>query len=100
VRISRLAETVFYAVAVVEGPGGSGEIDARPSDALALALSAGVPITVEPAVFTESDASRAQAADVASFPERWYGEGTEGAASIAAAFKARFHLPPDLAPAP
>jgi RNA polymerase sigma factor (sigma-70 family) len=95
VRISRLVETVFYAVAVVEGPGGSVEIDARPSDALALALNVGAPIAVEPAVFAASDASRAQAADVAIFPERWYGESTQGAADIAVATMGRWHHPHD-----
>lgn len=99
VRISRLVNTVFYAVAVVEGPGGSVEIDARPSDALALALTVGVPIGVEPAVFVAADASRAAAAEYV-FPERWYGEGTRGAADIAAAALARWHQPHDPPPTP
>jgi bifunctional DNase/RNase len=53
VRISRLVEDVFYATVLVEPPGGAepAEVDARPSDALALALAAGVPIQVAPAVF-------------------------------------------------
>ena len=38
VRITRLAEGVFHAVAVVEAPGGAVEVDARPSDAVNLAV--------------------------------------------------------------
>lgn len=34
VRIDRLAERTFFAVAVIEGPSGAVEVDARPSDAL------------------------------------------------------------------
>lgn len=43
VRITTLAEGVFYAAAVVEGPGGTVEVDARPSDAVNLAVLAGAP---------------------------------------------------------
>ena len=45
VRIDRLAARTFYAVAVVEGPSGRVEIDARPSDALNLAVLAGARVT-------------------------------------------------------
>ena len=48
VRITALAEGVFHAVAVVEGPGGAVEVDARPSDAINLAVLAGVPIRAMP----------------------------------------------------
>ena len=48
VRINRVSEGVFYAVAVIEGPEGTAEIDARPSDAINLSLIAGSPIMVEP----------------------------------------------------
>jgi len=47
VRITGLAEGVFYATVVVDGPPGSGEVDARPSDALNLALVTGAPIKVD-----------------------------------------------------
>ncbi len=47
VRIDRLAERIFYAVAVLGGPPGQREVDARPSDALNLALLADVPIRVK-----------------------------------------------------
>jgi len=50
VRISRLVEQTFYAQAVVEGPGGHGTVDARPSDAINLALLTGAPIYVDPTV--------------------------------------------------
>ena len=41
VRITRLAEGVFYAVAIVEAPGGAVEVGARPSDAVNLAVLSG-----------------------------------------------------------
>lgn len=44
VRIERLVERTYYSVAVYEGSGAAGEVDARPSDALNLALRTGVPI--------------------------------------------------------
>jgi bifunctional DNase/RNase len=47
VRISAVVEHVFYATVVLAD---GSEVDARPSDALALALVAGAPITAEPAV--------------------------------------------------
>jgi RNA polymerase sigma factor (sigma-70 family) len=46
-RITRLAEETFYAVAVIEGASGTREVDARPSDAVSLALLKGAPILVE-----------------------------------------------------
>ena len=47
VRITRLAESVFYAdVVLADGT----TVDARPSDAIALALTTGAPIAVEAAV--------------------------------------------------
>jgi RNA polymerase sigma-70 factor (ECF subfamily) len=46
VRISRLVEGVFYAELVVEGQRGTSTIDARPSDALNLAVRLGAPIRV------------------------------------------------------
>jgi bifunctional DNase/RNase len=50
VRIDRLAEGTYYAVIVVDGPQGATEVDARPSDALALAMVAGLPVRVDPEV--------------------------------------------------
>jgi bifunctional DNase/RNase len=64
VRIDRLAETTFYATVVVDGPAGAAEVDARPSDALCLALTIGAPIRadramVEAALTTEPGAREA-----------------------------------------
>jgi bifunctional DNase/RNase len=50
VRIDRLAANTSYAVAVIEGPAGTTEVDARPSDALNAALLADARITVRRAV--------------------------------------------------
>jgi Domain of unknown function (DUF151) len=48
-RVTRLEDGTFYGVAVVEGPAGTAEVDARPSDILNLALLTGAPIRVDPA---------------------------------------------------
>jgi RNA polymerase sigma factor (sigma-70 family) len=50
VRVTRLVEGTFYAEAVLDGPAGEAVVDARPSDALSLALLAGAPVRVDPAV--------------------------------------------------
>ena len=52
VRITRLLEQVFYASVVVHGPAGAAEVDARPSDAVNLALAAGAPIRVDSEMFS------------------------------------------------
>jgi RNA polymerase sigma factor (sigma-70 family) len=51
VRVSRLVENTFYATTVLAD---GSEVDARPSDALTLALVADAPIAVEPAVLEAS----------------------------------------------
>ena len=51
VRISRLTDATFYAVAVLAD---GTEVDARPSDAITLALLAGAPILVEEAVLEKA----------------------------------------------
>jgi RNA polymerase sigma factor (sigma-70 family) len=56
VRVSRLAESTFYARAILDN---GAEIDARPSDAITLALVAGAPILVEPEVFDEAGRTEA-----------------------------------------
>lgn len=58
VRITRLAADTFYAVTVIDGGAGQREVDARPSDAIALALSMDAPIAVEAAIFSQAAASR------------------------------------------
>ena len=85
VRISRLAESTFYAVAVIDGPQGVKNVDARPSDAVALALVSGAPILVEAEVFAAA-AEEAAHADAQEEAERW--EKAPGAAAIAAEVKA------------
>lgn len=57
VRVTRLAESTFYAVAVIEGPAGRAEVDARPSDALNLALVSGAPIRVDATVLDDPEAT-------------------------------------------
>ena len=72
VRITRLVEGVFYAVVVVEAPGGDVEapggvieaprvvveVDARPSDALNLAVLSGAPVRVDAAVLSDPEVDR------------------------------------------
>lgn len=55
VRIERLVDQTFYAVAVIEGAGGTREVDARPSDAMNLALLVEAPIRVDAEVFRALD---------------------------------------------
>lgn len=50
VHIDRLVDNVFYATAIIEGNEGSRTVDARPSDAIALALVTGAAIRVDPAI--------------------------------------------------
>jgi hypothetical protein len=52
VRITRLTAPVFYAAVIVQGPGGTQEVDARPSDAVNLALVADAPIRIDSQLFT------------------------------------------------
>lgn len=53
VRITRLAGQVFYASVVIDGPAGRHEIDARPSDAVNLALVTGAPVRVDSALLDD-----------------------------------------------
>jgi uncharacterized protein len=56
VRIDRLDEGTFYATVALEGPQGPAEVDARPSDALNLALVAGAPVRVDRGVLDRAAA--------------------------------------------
>jgi bifunctional DNase/RNase len=58
VRITQLAGEVFYAVVVVDGPAGQREVDARPSDAVNLALVAGAPILADDTLLDDLRAFR------------------------------------------
>jgi RNA polymerase sigma factor (sigma-70 family) len=51
IRITRLQPPVFYASVLVNSAAGAHEVDARPSDAVTLALTAGAPIRVDSALF-------------------------------------------------
>ena len=52
--ISDLADETFHARLFVERDGHEGEVDARPSDALALAVRVGAPIFAAPAVLEQA----------------------------------------------
>jgi RNA polymerase sigma factor (sigma-70 family) len=57
VRITQLVEQTFYGTTVVESGAGTREVDARPSDALNLALVTGAPIRVDSALLDEAAAA-------------------------------------------
>lgn len=59
VRITRLQPPVFYASVHVRGADGLREVDARPSDAVSLALAAGAPILVNDELLTDLPADEA-----------------------------------------
>jgi len=59
VRVTRLAEGTFYAEVMLDGPGPpAATVDARPSDALNLALVAGAPIRVDAELLADDEATR------------------------------------------
>ena len=58
VRITKLAESTFYAVVVLHAPTGPAEVDARPSDALNLAVVSGAPIRVATHLLDDPAATR------------------------------------------
>ncbi len=60
VEITELKENTFYARLVVEHKGIEYEIDARPSDAIALALRAGAPIYVDEKLIEEAAVEEAK----------------------------------------
>ncbi len=51
VRVTQLTGSVFYSTVVVRSPRGPAQVDARPSDAVNLALAARVPIRVDDRLF-------------------------------------------------
>jgi bifunctional DNase/RNase len=59
VRIDRVVEETYIATVEVDGPPGVESVDARPSDALNLAVLVGAPIFVAPKVLQEAEARRA-----------------------------------------
>jgi len=54
IEITELKENTFYALVYLDTPDGSRQVDARPSDAIALALKTEAPIFVAEEVFTEA----------------------------------------------
>ena len=75
VRINRLAEETFYAEVVLDSTLGTRTIDARPSDAIALAIGPGAPIRVaaevmEQAGRTPEELSQSRPAESRSALER------------------------------
>ncbi len=57
VRITKLDAPVFYACVLVRTAAGTQEVDARPSDAVNLALAAEAPVKVDSALFDLPDAT-------------------------------------------
>jgi RNA polymerase sigma-70 factor, ECF subfamily len=82
VRVNRLIGDTFYAEAEVEGPTGTATVDARPSDALSLAVLTGASIRVSRDVLDAVDAKDS----VQGFEKEWE-RYAEGAAEIARATK-------------
>jgi uncharacterized protein len=60
VRLSRLVDETFFAEVVVKGASEVRAIDARPSDAIALALTVGAPIRADQSVVEQAGRTRAQ----------------------------------------
>jgi RNA polymerase sigma factor (sigma-70 family) len=69
VHILRLVDETFYAEVTIEGPVGRTSVEARPSDAIALALETSVPIRVSLDVMQRAGLTRAQLAEK-SVPSR------------------------------
>jgi bifunctional DNase/RNase len=55
VRVTRFSELTFHALVILVSPTGMVEVDARPSDALNLALVAGAPVRVHERLFDDPD---------------------------------------------
>jgi RNA polymerase sigma factor (sigma-70 family) len=90
------AAEVFYAIAVVDYGRKRANVDARPSDAINLALSVEAPISVEPAVF-EAVTKTSPPAEACFDP---FAEGVHGAKEIVAEVQASWKGPGALARQP
>jgi RNA polymerase sigma factor (sigma-70 family) len=71
VSVSSLREETFYATVSVHAGGESTEVDARPSDALNLALRVGAPIYVEPGVMEQALSIDELGEEIAAREEKW-----------------------------
>jgi RNA polymerase sigma factor (sigma-70 family) len=80
VRVARISEGTFYATVIVDGPDGATEVDARPSDALNLALVADAPIRAAAALLDSVEATGSELLAAAE------AEGSSSASDIAARF--------------
>jgi len=71
VEVTRLEGHTFYALLYLDGPGGRFEVDARPSDGIALALRAGAPLFVAEEVLDQAQvfSEEAEAEEVHKFRE-------------------------------
>lgn len=67
VRITRLLPPVFYASVLVQSPAGLREVDARPSDAVTLALATGAPIRMDSELF-DAEVATECAEELSSYP--------------------------------
>jgi RNA polymerase sigma factor (sigma-70 family) len=88
VRITSLIAQVFYAAVIVRGPGGTREVDSRPSDAVNLALVTGAPIRIDSELFDLS-ISAEHADELAACPVAT----AEIAAEVQRRIRERMHLP-------
>ncbi|MCH7484047.1 MAG: bifunctional nuclease family protein [Chloroflexi bacterium] len=92
VRISKLVDGTFYAVADVEGRDGRRDVDCRPSDAISLALSMGAPMRVVEGVCAASDEHLASPSHEPLPQDKYYSEGAAGAAEIVAEVVSRWRV--------
>lgn len=79
VRIDRLSDKTFHATVVLNGPQGAAEVDARPSDALNLALASEAPIRADRVMVEEVLAVEAGARATL---ELWEGQAVAGSRAI------------------
>jgi len=89
VQINKLVGDTFYSTVVLEGRTGRRAVDARPSDAIALALAVGAPIRVEADIFEAAESDRY----ARRFKEdAWHAEGSLGTKEIIEEVKAMWAL--------
>jgi uncharacterized protein len=79
VRIDRLIDTTFYATLVLDGPSGAAKVDARPSNALNLALATEAPIRANRAMVDAVLATEQLTRDTV---ELWEGQAARGSRAI------------------
>jgi RNA polymerase sigma-70 factor (ECF subfamily) len=85
VQINKLVGDTFYSRVILKRRTGERAVDARPSDAIALALTVGAPIRVEAGIFEAAESNRSER----GFQEdAWHGEGSLGTKEIIEEVKA------------